>query len=153
MMQFTGLGAAAPWLWIALALALGLAERRLGAAILLWVALAALLTAMGLWIAPSLPLPAQLGLFAALAAALALVGRSFGHAGGAARARAASARALVGREAEVVAFHFHEGQVAVDGATWPARLDGASSRTPDVGERLRIIATDGRVMWVRPLRH
>ncbi|MCB1374159.1 MAG: NfeD family protein, partial [Rhodobacteraceae bacterium] len=56
----------------------------------------------------------------------------------------------VGREAEVVAFSWHEGQVTVDGVPWPARLDGGDVKL-DPGDRVRIIAADGIVVWVRKI--
>ena len=72
---------------------------------------------------------------------------------GAATAPPASTAApsqLVGREGVVVAFDRGEGKVEVDGVPWPARLE-AMSPVPAPGDRVRILAADGIVVWVKPV--
>ena len=146
------IAAPGPWIWVAAAIALGIAQAALGAATLLWVALAALGTAATVALAPGLGLGlwAQLGTFAAYALLLVGFGRLLPAGRREARARRAASAALVGREAEAVAFAFHEGEVAIDGVVWPARIDGQAP-TPRPGDRMRVVASDGRVVWVRPL--
>lgn len=143
------LGAVSPWWWVGATVLFGVFERLSGAAALLWAEIAALSTAAALWFAPDLSFAAQLALFGLLSVALAGFARLRPDPA-AARARRAAAAALVGREAEVLAFQFHEGQVVIDGAVWPARLDGASSRTPRIGQRMRVTGADGKVVWVAP---
>jgi inner membrane protein len=119
---------------------------------LIWPALAALGVAILLWLFPGISGIAQLGLFAALTIALIPVGRTLlerlGSGDGSKRLNR-RADQLVGREAVVETFHWHEGQVNIDGVIWPARLDGR--KTPEVGEHVRVIAADGIVVWVRRL--
>ena len=43
-----------------------------------------------------------------------------------------------------------EGKVEVDGVPWPARLE-AMSPVPAPGDRVRILAADGIVVWVEPV--
>lgn len=81
-------------------------------------------------------------------AALILVARSLPQRRGAGPDRRADR--LAGREAVVIGFDFHEGQVSIDGVAWSARLDG-NVLTPAPGDRVRVTAADGRVVWVRPI--
>jgi inner membrane protein len=140
-----------PLWWIAAALLLA-AFRALGAAAIpVWPALAALLVALGLWLDPAMSGIAQVGLFALAAIIFLVLGRlvpgRFGKEEASRRRR--RTQELIGRDAIVESFHWHEGQVTIDGATWPARLDGRKS--PEVGERVRVIAADGIVVWVKRL--
>jgi membrane protein implicated in regulation of membrane protease activity len=50
----------------------------------------------------------------------------------------------------VLSFEHGEGKVDVDGIPWPARIEGPAP-TPVPGERVRVVAADGIVVWVRPL--
>jgi inner membrane protein len=118
---------------------------------LIWPALAAGAVAAALWLDPDLSGMAQIGLFALLTIGFLCIGRAvhgrFGtEEAGRRRRRTAE---LIGQDAIVESFHWHEGQVNIGGAIWPARLDGRKS--PEVGERVRVIAADGIVVWVRRL--
>jgi membrane protein implicated in regulation of membrane protease activity len=144
-----------PWWWIAAAILLAAAEMLTASTVLIWSALAALVTAIVVWIWPGQGLAAQVAFFAIVSIACVLIGRTmigrFGNRGDAAATLNRRSAALVGREAEVIAFTFHEGQVSVDGVPWPARLDSTTQRTPKPGDRVRITGADGVVVWVKGL--
>jgi len=145
----------APWWWVAFAILLAAIEMLTVSTVLIWSALAALVTALVSMIWPGLGLTAQIALFAIASIALIFAGRAavsrFGNGGEAGSTLNRRSAALVGREAEVIAFAFHEGQVSVDGVPWPARLDSTTQRTPAPGDRVRITGADGVVVWVKAL--
>jgi membrane protein implicated in regulation of membrane protease activity len=122
--------------------------------VLIWAALAALVTALALWVWPEMTTPAQIALFAMLSSAFSFIGRAVGGrwGGEAVDTQQLDQRAaqVVGREAVVDSFAGDEGQVTVDGVPWPARLD-AGAATPVPGSRVRIVAVDGIVMRVTPI--
>jgi membrane protein implicated in regulation of membrane protease activity len=152
---FAVLQGISPWWWVALAILLAAVEMVTVTTVLIWSALAALLTAVALWIAPGLGGAEQIAVFAVLSivftfAGRALVGR-YGLPGDDAAGRLnRRADQLVGREGVVVSFEFGEGQVTVDGMPWPARLREGTP-TPPPGTRVRVTATDGIVVWVTPV--
>ncbi len=140
-----------PWWWVAGAVALAGMEMLTVSTVLIWSALAAMTVALMLWLAPDASGAAQLGLFALLSIGYTFLGRAlvgrFGDGEGRSARLNQRAEALIGRDAEVVSFRFHEGEVRIDGVQWPARLEG--EKTPEVGEMVRVIAADGIVVWVR----
>lgn len=142
-----------PWWWVALAILLATVEMVTVTTLLIWSSLAALLTALALWAAPAMGGAEQIALFAGLSIAFTFAGRwlvdRYGRpsVGGKLNRRAEQ---LVGREGTVLAFDHHEGKVELDGVPWPARLDGTAN-TPSVGGRVKVIAADGIVIWVRPV--
>jgi inner membrane protein len=143
-----------PWWWVALAILLAAIEMVTITTMLIWSALAAMLTALALWAMPSLGGAQQIALFASLSIAFTFAGRwAFDRYGrrrdGASRLNR-RAEQLVGREGVVVAFDRGEGKVEVDGVPWPARLE-AMSPVPAPGDRVRILAADGIVVWVEPV--
>ena len=104
-----------PWWWVALAILLAAAEMVTITTVLIWAALAALITALALWLAPGLGVFEQIGLFAALSIVFFFVGRSlvgrFGQPGGDdASTLNRRAAQLVGREAVVTSFDGDRGQ-------------------------------------------
>lgn len=142
-----------PWWWVALAILLAAVEMVTVTTVVVWAALAALVTALALWAVPAMTGAGQVALFASGAIAFTLAGRALvGRWGrqeevGHLNRRAAQ---IVGRDGIVDRFDHGEGQVTVDGVPWPARLeDGAT--TPRVGDRVRIVSADGIVVRVRPL--
>ncbi len=145
------LGAVSPWWWIAAAIALAAIDMVIAPTVLIWSALAAFVVALVLWIAPGMSLVAQLGLFALLSIAFIFAGRAavgrFPRDGDASDKLNRRAEGLVGREAVVLSFDFHEGRVEIDGIPWNARLEG--EKTPEIGSRVRVIAADGTVVWVK----
>jgi len=146
--------AVSPWWWVAAAILFAAIEMLTVSTVLIWSALAALVTAAVLWLAGGLSIWGQIAIFGVLSIAFTFAGRAlvarYGDLGDKAGKLNRRADALVGREAEVVAFSWHEGQVTVDGVPWPARLDGGDVKL-DPGDRVRIIAADGIVVWVRKI--
>ena len=143
-----------PWWWVALAILLAAIEMVTITTVLVWAAVAALATAVLLWIAPGLGGYQQVGIFAGLSILFFFVGRAlvgrYGQPGGEAPSPLnRRAQSLVGREGVVTAFSRTEGQVTVDGVPWPARLD-AGAAPPAPGDVVRVTAADGIVIWVRP---
>jgi membrane protein implicated in regulation of membrane protease activity len=142
-----------PWWWVALAILLAAAEMVTVTTVLVWSAGAALVTALALWAAPGLGGAQQIALFGALSIAFTFAGRwlvdRFGRRGDGVKLNR-RAEQLVGRDGVVLVFEHGEGKVDVDGVPWPARLEGPA-RTPAPGERVRVVAADGIVVWVRPL--
>jgi membrane protein implicated in regulation of membrane protease activity len=145
-----------PWWWVALAILLAAAEMVTITTVLVWAALAALLTAILLWLVPGLDAFAQVGTFAALSIVFFFVGRAlvarYGQPGGAGGDPSLNRRAgqLVGRAGVVLVFARDTGKVTVDGIPWPARLaSGATAPTP--GDRVTITAVDGIVVLIAPL--
>jgi membrane protein implicated in regulation of membrane protease activity len=145
-----------PWWWVALAILLAAAEMVTITTVLVWAALAALLTAILLWLVPGLGAFEQVGVFAALSIVFFFVGRAlvarYGQPGGRGSDPTLNRRAgqLVGREGVVLEFARDQGKVTVDGVPWPARLaPGAPAPTP--GDRVRITAVDGIVVLIAPL--
>lgn len=148
------IGQVSPWWWIAAAITLAAADMVIAPAVLVWAALAAFVVAVTLWLIPGLSVPAQLGLFALLSIVSIFAGRSlsgrFGDGGAASAGLNRRAEGLVGREAVVLSFDFHEGRVEIDGVPWNARLEG--EKTPEIGSRVKVIAADGTTVWVRRIR-
>ena len=142
-----------PWWWVALAILLAAAEMLTVTTVLVWSAGAALVTAIALWAAPGLGWAPQVALFAALSIAFTFAGRwlvdRFGRREGGVKLNR-RAEQLIGREGVVLGFEHGEGKVDVDGVPWPARLEGPAPM-PAPGERVRVVAADGIVVWVRPL--
>ncbi len=141
-----------PLWWLAAALLLLGIEALTVTTYLLWPALAATALAAILWLNPALSGIGQIGAFAILTIVFILIGRPVAsrfRGGDGARKLNRRADNLVGREAVVETFHWHEGQVNIDGVVWPARLEGRKS--PEIGERVRVIAADGIVVWVKRL--
>ncbi|WP_424931427.1 NfeD family protein [Amaricoccus macauensis] len=141
-----------PLWWVAIALFLLGLEAVIVSTHLLWPALAAFGVALALWAVPEMSGIGQIGLFAALTIAFVVIGRTIpGRFGRGEDGKPLNRRTegLIGREAVVETFHWHEGQVNIDGVVWPARLDGRKS--PEIGERVKVIAADGIVVWVRRL--
>ena len=148
----TLLDAISPWWWVALAILLAAAEMVTITTVLVWAAVAALITAILLWLVFGLGPFEQIGIFAALSIVFFFVGRAlvgrYGQPGGGDPVLNRRAAQLVGRDAVVVAFDHGEGQVTVDGVPWPARLEGPTAPAP--GDRVVIVAADGIVVRVRP---
>ena len=140
-----------PWWWLAAAILMAALEMLTTTFYLIWPAAAALVTALALWLLPEMSLLAQLALFAVLTIFFTLSGRKLVGSMGNNAPNSLNKRAeqLVGREAVVEEFEFHEGKVMIDGIPWPARLDG--SKTPAPGDRMKVVAADGIVVWVKPL--
>ena len=141
---------------MALAILLAAAEMVTITTVLVWAAVAALITALLLWLAPGLGAFEQIGIFAALSIVFFFVGRAlvgrFGQPGGGEPRRSTAAPAqLVGREGVVLAFEPRRGQ----GDRRRRALAGPARRRrgdPAAGDRVRVTAADGIVVWSRPAR-
>ena len=142
-----------PWWWVALAILLAAIEMLTVTTLLVWSASAAFLTAVVLWLMPGLGWAAQLAIFASLSIVFTFAGRAlvqrygYGERASTLNRRAAQ---LVGRDGVVLSFEFDEGKVNVDGVPWPARLPEGTP-TPAPGDRVRVTAADGIVVWVTPI--
>jgi membrane protein implicated in regulation of membrane protease activity len=154
MAAFAGLQGISPWWWVALAILLAAAEMVTVTLVLIWASLAALTTAIALWMAPSLGGAIQVALFATLTIAFTFAGRAlvarFGQPGEAAGKLNRRADQMIGREGVVIAFDAIEGKVSLDGVPWPARLE-PDSVVPRAGDRVRVTSAEGIVVRVRPL--
>jgi membrane protein implicated in regulation of membrane protease activity len=142
-----------PWWGVALAILLAAIEMVTVTTVVVWSALAALVTALVLWAVPGMGGAGQVALFAGCSIAFTLAGRALvGRYGGQEEVGNLNRRAaqIVGREAVVDRFDHGEGQVTVDGVPWPARLEEGAA-TPGIGDRVRIVAADGIVVRVRPV--
>jgi membrane protein implicated in regulation of membrane protease activity len=150
---FGFLDGVSPWWWVAGAIVLAGMEMLTVSTVLIWSALAAMVTALVLWLAPGLPGTWQVAMFALLSIAFTFAGRAvvrrYGDGPDEASRLNRRAAHLVGREAVVVGFEHHEGQVTIDGVPWPARLDGRDRKLAP-GDRVTVVAADGIVVWIRP---
>lgn len=136
--------------WLIAALVLGIAELAVPGVFLVFLAIAAAVTGVAVYVLPDLPVAAQLAAFAVWSAVAVLIGkrwyRDYPVEGGDPMLNDRSAR-LVG---EVVAVETvligGRGRVLVGDGSWPARGEDAA-----VGERVRITSViDGEVI-VEPL--
>lgn len=148
---FLFLSGASPWWWIAFGVALGVVEMLTFTYFLIWVALAALATGLGLWLAPGLPGGGQLALFAVLSVALTVAGRYWlrrrGAQAGDSGLNRRSAQ-LVGRNGRAVEdFDGVDGAVEIDGVRWPARLSTGEAKT---GAWLTVTAAEGTLLICAP---
>jgi membrane protein implicated in regulation of membrane protease activity len=143
-----GIGAAGAWLIAALVL--GIAELAVPGVFLVFLAIAAAVTGVAVFVLPDLPVPVQLAAFGVWSAVTVLIGkrwyRDYPVEGGDAMLNDRSAR-LVGQVVVVeTALVGGRGRVLVGDGSWPAR--GADAA---VGTRVRVTAVvDGEVV-VEPL--
>ncbi|MEM7190603.1 MAG: NfeD family protein [Pseudomonadota bacterium] len=143
-----------PWWWVAAAFVLGVIEILTFSYFLIWPGLAALLTAVMLWMFPDMSGSAQMAWFAVLAVVLTLVGRYWVMTRKPESQTPAlnnRAVALVGRQAVLIddLAAGSLGNVEVDGIRWRARLsenaEGAAR-----GDRLRVASAEGMVLVLEP---
>lgn len=136
--------------WLIAALLLGIAELMVPGVFLVFVALAAAIVGATVFALPDLPLPAQIGAFAAWSAVAVLVGRrwyrDYPVEGDKAQLNDPAAR-LVGAVVTVErAIEHGSGRVALGDGAWPAR----GLELP-AGARARVVAVDAGVLVVEPL--
>lgn len=147
---FGWLDGASPWWWLALGVAVGAAEMLTFSYVLIWPALAALLTGLALWLFPGMGGGAQLTLFAALSILVTVAGRFWMRRRGAEPESGLNRRSeqMAGRPARALAdFESGEGAVEVDGVRWPARLVSGEARA---GAALMVERAADGVLLVRP---
>lgn len=142
-----------PWWWVAFAILLAAAEMVTVTTVLISAAVAALATALLLWITPAMTGAGQIAIFGALSIVFTFAGRAlvarYGYGAGRPGTLNRRAAQLIGREAVVIEFATDSGQVTIDGMPWPARLSEGTP-PPAPGDRVRVVAADGIVVWVRP---
>lgn len=133
--------------WLIAALALGIAELLVPGVFLIFLAVAAAITAALLVAVPGVALPVQLLSFAVWSAVAVAVGRrwyrDFPVTGGDARLNDRTAR-MIGSVARLeTAIEHGRGRVTIDDGSWPAR----GPELP-AGSAVRIVAVDGGVVVV-----
>lgn len=155
MAEFGEIVATSPyWIWFGIGLAFFGLEIATMSLFLLWVGVAALLTAAATFAAPSTPLPVQMALFAALGLALTVAGRSYFAARRAPESdkpdlnrRGAQ---MVGRRVSAIAdFERGDGAVAIDDGQWSARLAPGDGGAVAAGDELLITAVEGATLVVK----
>lgn len=135
--------------WLIAALLLGAAELAVPGVFLMFLAIAAAITAALALALPDLPAAAQLGSFAIWSAVAVLIGRRWyaDYAPDADPMLNDRATRLVGEVVTVeTALRGGRGRVVVGDATWSARGPDA-----DAGSRLRVVKVEGGVLLVAPL--
>ncbi|CAN5273006.1 NfeD family protein [soil metagenome] len=139
-------GIADHWLWLIAAALLGIGEIVIPGAFLMWIGIAALITALAALVLP-LGVPFQLAVFAVAAVASIYVGRRILQ-----RSPIVSADPLLNdRGARMIGeivtavtpIDFSQGRVKVGDSIWSAR--GA---TAPIGERLRVVGIERGVLLV-----
>lgn len=144
------------WWWLAAGLVLIFLELSTGTLFLLWPGVAALIFAAIVTFYPDMSLALQLTLFAALAVALALLGRSYF------KLRPATGKSdrpllnrrgaqLIGRRVSAIGpFTNGYGSVQVDDGQWSARLEGGAGETIAAGAPMVIREIEGSTLVVAP---
>ncbi|SFN78799.1 NfeD family protein [Sphingomonas sp. OK281] len=136
--------------WLIAALVLGIAELAVPGVFLVFLAIAAAVTGVAVFVLPDLPVAAQLAAFGVWSAVTVLIGkrwyRDYPVEGGDPMLNDRSAR-LVGQIVVVeAALTGGRGRVLVGDGSWPARGEDA-----EVGTRVRVtVVIDGEVV-VEPL--
>lgn len=138
-----------PQHWLVFGLALLIAEMATGTTYLLWPAVAAFLTALVSWMAPT-SWSAEFAVFAALVVALTAFGRPllqrWREQGGESTLNERSA-SLIGERGQITAFENGVGSVKLNDTIWRA----ASSEQLAAGENVEIVAVDGVTLKVKRL--
>ena len=142
--MFEWLEALSPWWWVAFGIGLGAVEMATMSFFLIWPAIAAIVMAVILWIAPGMQGEVQIATFAVLAVVLTFAGRSylkkFGDGAPESLLNDRSAQ-IVGRQAKVTEFALGVGQVELDGLNWTANWPEGQSA--EVGQVVKITSADG----------
>lgn len=140
-----------PWWWIIVAFALGSIEMATVTFFLIWPALAALIMAGVLYLAPNMSGVMQISLFAILSLVLTFIGRflmnRYGD-GGEAENNTINNRAaqLIGQSAKVLEYDGGKGVVEIEGMRW--RAQWAADHTSKPGQSVRITQADAMVLYV-----
>ncbi|MGE4612422.1 MAG: NfeD family protein [Paracoccaceae bacterium] len=146
---FTWIETLPPWWWVALGVGLGALEMMIYSFVLIWPAMAAIVMAIILWIAPELQGELQVTLFAVLSIALMFAGRGYLRKFGDGEPETnlnARSEQMVGKKATVVDFALGDGHIELNGLRWAAEWpDGQSA---EVGQVVKIIAADGMSVLV-----
>lgn len=154
MAMFEFLQGISPWYWLSFGIIVGVLEMATMSFFLIWPALAAIVMAGLLWLAPDLSPAIQITAFAALSIALTLVGRKmimrFGDGGGEETMINNRAGQLIGRTGKVIDTGALEGAVEVDGIRWRATWE----QTPNLAEgvAIKVDANRGMTLEVSPIQ-
>ncbi len=153
MAMFEFLQGISPWYWLSFGIVVGVLEMATMSFFLIWPALAAMVMAVLLWIAPDLSPAIQITAFAVLSIALTLVGRKlimqFGDGGGEETLINNRAAQLVGRTGKVIDAGALDGAVEVDGIRWRASWE----KSPNLAEGalIKVDANQGMTLEVSPI--
>ena len=141
--MFEWLEVLSPWWWVAFGIGLGAVEMATMSFFLIWPAVAAVIMAVILWVAPGMQGEVQIAIFAVLAVALTFAGRNYlMKSGGTSKTTLNNRSAqMVGRQAKVTEFELGEGQVEIDGLNWAANWRDGQTAQP--GQTVKIIAAAG----------
>ncbi len=138
--------------WLILGFALLVAEVATGTSYILWVAFAALLTGLLVFVLP-LGWEMQFLLFAILSVGLLFIGHKYVRPkfkGGEPSDLNDRARALVGTKVRAVAdFDTGIGRVHVGDTQWRAKAEDGSN--PKAGSELEVVAVQGVTLTVKPV--
>lgn len=148
---FGWIASLSPWWWVAFGIGLGAVEMATMSFFLLWPALAALVMAGILAVAPPMTGELIVSLWAILSVALTFAGRSlmlrYGDGGEPESNLNSRSARLVGRKAKVLDWAHGEGSVEIDGTRWKAvseNKDAAALAGP-----VEIVSADGMTLTVR----
>lgn len=136
--------------WLGLAVILGIAELLVPGVFLVFLAAAAAITGVAVYVLDALPLAAQLGAFAVWSVVSVAIGRRWYSdypvetSDPLLNDRAARMIGAVVVVEEAIAGG--RGRVRIGDGTWPARGPDAAT-----GERVRIVAVDGAVVEIEPV--
>lgn len=138
-----------PWWWVALGIGLGALEMVIASFVLIWPAMAAILMAIILWVAPELRGELQVTLFAILSIALMVSGRGYLRKFGDGEPETNlnnRTEQMIGKQATVVDFALGSGHIELNGLRWNA--EWADGQSAEVGQVVKIIAADGMSVQV-----
>lgn len=149
---FGWIAALSPWWWVAFGIGLGAVEMATMSFFLLWPALAALIMAAVVAVAPPMSGELLIALWAILSVVLTFIGRSvlrrYGDGGAPETTLNSRSASLVGRKAQVVEWSHGEGSVEIDGMRWKAVTadrDAVLLKGP-----VDIVSADGMTLTVKP---
>lgn len=148
---FGWISALSPWWWVAFGITLGAIEMATMSFFLIWPALAALVMAGVVAIAPPMSGEMIVALWAILSIALTFLGRSlmrrYGDGGEPESNLNSRSARLVGRKAQVLEWAHGEGSVEIDGTRWKAVSENQNAAA--LTGPVEIVSADGMILTVR----
>ena len=139
------------WIWLLAGVIMLAIEAASGSGWMLWPAAAAMIVALVSLTGVRLGLAPELGLFAVLTLLTTVLARRFLVRPAAAASDVNNPEArLIGKLGVArTAFTNGQGRVFVNGAEWPADLEG--THAPESGARIEVVAVEGSKLTVRPV--
>ncbi len=137
-------GAASPWLWLALGIVLIALEILAPSFVLIWPGLAAMAMALLTWLLPGLSGAALVAIFAALSIVFLFGGRALMSRVDQAEPQSvlnARGQNMVGRDAKVLSVNGPQGKVEIDGVQWPTTWEEGPA--PEAGSWVSITQSTG----------